>query len=160
MNLPEIAREAFNWFGLLALVGGGVAIFYAAFDKGRTGIEREKDDAAKQALDYQKQTNGMLRDNLTTTLKRLDDATILMTRKDQENIELRAQNKRYEEIWMGRDEQSKKMNEAIIEYQKNGMEIFKHIRDLGTVIYHTDKNVERLATAIERHLSSLRKEAK
>jgi hypothetical protein len=144
---------------LLALVGGGLAIFYGAFDKGRSGIEQEKDEAAKQALDYQKETNRMLRDNLTTALKRLDEATLLITRKDQENIELRAQTKRYEEIWMGRDEQSKKMNEMIIEYQTNGMEIFKYVRKLGLIIYHTDKNVERLAAAIEHHLASLRKEA-
>lgn len=156
MTLTEIISVVGATITGLGVLAGTAVYVFGTFRKGKQEqldqFEDEKTQAASQAIKFLQESVGALQTNLVTATRRLDEATIKLTEALKENEELRKQNGDYKDILAGRDEQTRKMWEITVDYQKQTLPL---ILSIHKTLQSKNGNIERLAQAIEKHLASI-----
>lgn len=150
--------ENFNLAQLLTILGVMIAGIFAAFsliDKGIRERSKTKDELDDKIRSLLQEENKELADKVNNLTNKIE----LISKKQ---IEIESENKILKAIFQGRDDDA-------LKYREEGRETFKLAKDVAKMIVtngkKTDaiiagmatqnKNIERLAKALEKHIANI-----
>lgn len=146
-NLP-------NWVTIIGLIATGLVAGFGVFDARIRTRRKDENDIEDRVITLLKEQNTQL------TVK-INDYEQKFTSLNEKVAKVEAQNQLMKEILQGVDKES-------VDYKQQGRQAMETIQQLAEVaasngkktdkvmeaVQATNKNVERLATAIERHLEA------
>ena len=136
-----------GWASTLLFVVAGVFAVFGIIDNNRRKTHKDGDEADDRLNSILKETVAALEGKVKT----LQDSDLV---KSKQISKLEGKNEIYEALFQGRDKQT-------LEFQKQGFEIMKQakvsfetLNNVNQQLATTNSNIERLATAIEKHLET------
>jgi glutamine synthetase type III len=143
---------------MLGIFFTGLVAVYGIFDK-------KMKNRIKEAGDLDEKVRTLYREESDAQAKKISELTSKMAELEKSMEKIISENKIMKEIFQGRDGQT-------LEFQKQGFEAIKTAAEIKSMvleqrtislqnkdgILNVNKNVERLAKAIEKHLQSIEKQ--
>lgn len=147
-----LPSTALGWIALIGFFVFGAVAVYGLFDKRASERKKEVDGSEDRLIDILKKTVDELE-------KKVDQQTLDIEELSGEVEELRKENRKYIEIFQGRDEQTK-------EFYKQAyaaMDTIKQSHDILTTVAESIKNtnsaMEKLIGVIEKSIEATSKVA-
>lgn len=140
VNFLGLPTTIIGWATTIGFIVTGIFALITLFDRGRKQKQDDTDRADDRLINLVKETNV----ELEKKVKVLQDSDV---EKGNLISKLQGKNELLEKIFQGRDDQTQ-------QFQKQGFEAMKKTEIVIKEMVGINKNIERLAEVIERHLES------
>lgn len=141
--LEAVPTAIAGWVSVISVVILGVFATLNIFDKARAARADTQNKADDRLIN-------LLQQSITTLEKRLSEAEKTIKNFEVAMGKLQAENKVLKDVLQGRDNQMQ-------EFMARGFQTMDLIPSLMNTSAQTNKNVERLAGLMEKHLEALEK---
>jgi len=137
-----------NLISIITLIVVGLLAIPAVFDKTRR-------DRAKLASEETTELINILKEKIDALESRVKTAEENAAQAKIEVADIKKENNRLIEILQGRDQNTQEYQKLGVQAMQTAFETHKAVLANGHKIEAVNKNVERLATAIESHLDEM-----
>lgn len=138
-----LPSDLLGWVTLITADILGLFAIFGILDRAKKQQLKESQDLSREIIDSLKEKINLLEGSILGQRSELDKFRGQL-------IQLSAENQTMKDLLQGRDQ-------STLSFQTKGLETMDRVEEMFVLVQDTNKNVERLYEAIEKHLKHLEK---